>query len=299
METPNPRAQIGGIAEKLDGRRLLSVEAVGKNLLFRFEGGSVPPQPPADERPLDACAPRRRGARPPVARSPRLEGRGAAVERAGARAPRAGIPGLGPDILELPPRLDEMAARIRRGDARSRGRRRDPRPAPRRRDREQMEGGGALGGAGLSLAGGLGASDEQLQSVLEAAARMMRGSLDGRPRREPRLPPRRSAVPAVRRANRLARPGRRQPDGVLVSCLPAIERRCRFALRTSTTRCARSVLRRFAQLGPEVEQGAGDPVRRSTAAQPGSRIPAADRRPVRPGPTRSRSSRTHGSPSPS
>ena len=41
VETPNPRAQIGRIAEKLDGRRLLSVEAIGKNLLFRFEGGYV------------------------------------------------------------------------------------------------------------------------------------------------------------------------------------------------------------------------------------------------------------------
>src|SRR4029453_9703673 len=41
VETPNPRAQVGGIAERLDGRRLLSVEAVGKNLLLTFEGGYV------------------------------------------------------------------------------------------------------------------------------------------------------------------------------------------------------------------------------------------------------------------
>jgi formamidopyrimidine-DNA glycosylase len=36
-----PRAQIGGIAERLDGRVLLGVEAVGKNLLLTFEGGYV------------------------------------------------------------------------------------------------------------------------------------------------------------------------------------------------------------------------------------------------------------------
>src|SRR5687768_2889852 len=41
VETPHPRAAVKGIAERLDGRRLESVEAVGKNLLLRFEGGAV------------------------------------------------------------------------------------------------------------------------------------------------------------------------------------------------------------------------------------------------------------------
>src|SRR5262245_17778105 len=41
VETPNPRAQAGRIAERLDGRTLEAVEAVGKNVLFRFEGGLV------------------------------------------------------------------------------------------------------------------------------------------------------------------------------------------------------------------------------------------------------------------
>ena len=39
VETPNPRAQVKRLAERLDGRVLESVEAVGKNLLLRFEGG--------------------------------------------------------------------------------------------------------------------------------------------------------------------------------------------------------------------------------------------------------------------
>jgi endonuclease-8 len=39
VETPHPRASTKGIAERLDGRVLESVEAVGKNLLLRFEGG--------------------------------------------------------------------------------------------------------------------------------------------------------------------------------------------------------------------------------------------------------------------
>src|ERR671936_2178467 len=39
VETPHPRAAAERIAERLDGRRLLGVEAHGKNLLLRFEGG--------------------------------------------------------------------------------------------------------------------------------------------------------------------------------------------------------------------------------------------------------------------
>ena len=41
VETPHPRAAATGVAERLDGRRLEGVEAVGKNLLLRFEGGLV------------------------------------------------------------------------------------------------------------------------------------------------------------------------------------------------------------------------------------------------------------------
>jgi endonuclease-8 len=41
VETPNPRAGAAVSAATLDGRRLESVEAVGKNLLLRFEGGLV------------------------------------------------------------------------------------------------------------------------------------------------------------------------------------------------------------------------------------------------------------------
>jgi endonuclease VIII len=41
VESPNPRAQATGVAPHVDGRVLESVEAVGKNLLLRFEGGIV------------------------------------------------------------------------------------------------------------------------------------------------------------------------------------------------------------------------------------------------------------------
>ena len=41
VESPNPRAQATRVAPRVDGRVLESVEAVGKNLLLRFEGGLV------------------------------------------------------------------------------------------------------------------------------------------------------------------------------------------------------------------------------------------------------------------
>ncbi len=41
VETPHPRAAVKGLAPLLDGRRLEAVEAVGKNLLLRFQGDVV------------------------------------------------------------------------------------------------------------------------------------------------------------------------------------------------------------------------------------------------------------------
>src|SRR2546429_5588443 len=41
VETPHPRAAVKQLAPLLDGRRLEAVDAVGKNLLLRFEGGVV------------------------------------------------------------------------------------------------------------------------------------------------------------------------------------------------------------------------------------------------------------------
>jgi endonuclease VIII len=41
IETPHPRAAVKNLAPRLDGRRLESVRAVGKNLLLEFEGGIV------------------------------------------------------------------------------------------------------------------------------------------------------------------------------------------------------------------------------------------------------------------
>ena len=70
VETPHPRAAAQGVAERLDGRKLLGVEAVGKNLLLSFEGGLVLRKPPPHDRPLAGPARRLPAARPPVACAP-------------------------------------------------------------------------------------------------------------------------------------------------------------------------------------------------------------------------------------
>src|SRR5688572_18199882 len=116
VETPHPRAQAERVAERLDGRRLESAEAYGKNLVLRFEGGVVLR---SHLRMTGRWTVRPRGERRSgrpwlVLRGARAEGvlwNGPVLElhmRALAR--------LGPDILASPPDLDAMIARIRRAD---------------------------------------------------------------------------------------------------------------------------------------------------------------------------------------
>jgi endonuclease VIII len=114
VETPHPRAAVKGLAERLDGRRLDGVEAVGKNLLLRFEGGIVLR---SHLRMNGRWRVEPRGARRPgkpwlVLRGAEHEGvlwNGAVLELVGAR----GAPRLGPDILGEPPDFETMAARLR------------------------------------------------------------------------------------------------------------------------------------------------------------------------------------------
>jgi endonuclease VIII len=181
VETPHPRAAVKQLGPRLDGRRLESVEALGKNLLLRFEGGLV------------------------LRSHLRMKGRWRVLER---DAPVFGMPWLilrgdrhagvlwngpvleldrgvarrlGPDILAEPPDYAAMLARLRR--------------APQERE---------VGDALLDqrLVAGIGnvwkveslwaervspwralreVSDDELRAVLAASHRLMRARLDAVP----------------------------------------------------------------------------------------------------------------------
>jgi endonuclease-8 len=116
-ESPNPRGLATGVARAVDGRRLEAVDAVGKNLLLRFEGGVV------------------------LRSHLRMNGRWRVEPRAGV--PRRGRPWLvlrgreweasqwngpvlrleaaiartlGPDLLAAGTRVEEMLSRLRGAD---------------------------------------------------------------------------------------------------------------------------------------------------------------------------------------
>jgi len=116
VEAPHPRAQATQVAERIDGRRLESVDAVGKNLVLRFEGGvAVRSHLRMSGRWTVRARGEARTGRPwLVLRGERAEGvlwNGPVLElhtRALAR--------LGPDILARPPDVESMLARIGRAD---------------------------------------------------------------------------------------------------------------------------------------------------------------------------------------
>jgi len=179
VETPHPRAAVKGLAERLDGRRLEQVEAVGKNLLLHFEGGLV-------LRSHLRMKGRWRVERSGTARTgkPWLVLRGAAHEAVlwnGAVLELVGVrgaPRLGPDILGEPPDYETMLARLRADPEREVG--------DALLDQRLVAGIGnlwkaeALWEAHVSPWGRLEeVDDSELRAVLEAAHTLMRTSVAG------------------------------------------------------------------------------------------------------------------------
>jgi endonuclease-8 len=181
VETPHPRASGKQLAERLDGRVLESVEAVGKNLLLRFEGGLVLR---SHLRMTGRWRVEPRGAT--RVGLPWLVLRGAEHEAVLWNGPvlelghDAGVRRrLGPDILAEPPDLDAMLERLR--------------ATPQERelgdallDQRLVAGIGnlwraeALWEARVSPWRPLGdASDEELRAVLAGANRLMRTGVEG------------------------------------------------------------------------------------------------------------------------
>jgi endonuclease-8 len=205
VEAHHPRAAATGVAERLDGRLLVAVEPHGKNLLLRFEGGIVLRshlrmsgrwRVQARDQPL-------RGRPWLVLRGSRhaavLTG-GSVLELSACTMHR-----LGPDVLADPPDVDAMLRNLRAAD---------PRLALGEAllDQRLVAGIGnvwraeALWHSRLSPWLPLGrASDDDVRTVLEEAARLMRGSLEGGP--ETRRIYRRAGRPCPRCGARIARRG--------------------------------------------------------------------------------------------
>jgi endonuclease-8 len=216
VEAHHPRAAATGVAKRLDGHRLVAVEAHGKNLLLRFEGGLVL------RSHLRMSGRWRVQARDqPVRGRPWLVVRGAGqtavltggpvLELSSRRVPR-----LGPDVLADPPDVDAMLANLRAADASL-----------------------ALGEALLDqrLVAGIGnvwraealwharlapwlplreARDDELRAVLEHAARLMRASLE-RGREEPRIY-RRAGRPCPRCGERIRSHGQGDDNRIAYWC---------------------------------------------------------------------------------
>ncbi len=178
VETPHPRAAAQRVAERLDGRKLLSVEAVGKNLLLSFEGGLVLRSHlrMTGRWQIRPAGSPRRGRPWLVLQCTNHEAvlwNGPVLELS-ARSTRR----LGPDILAEPPDLQRMLENLRRehptrevGDAVL--------------DQRLVAGIGnvwkaeSLWQARVSPWQRLGdVDDEELERVLAEAARLMRASLD-------------------------------------------------------------------------------------------------------------------------
>jgi endonuclease-8 len=172
------------VAERLDGKRLLRVEAVGKNLLLRFEGGLVL-RSHLRMKGRWRVEPRgalRRGKPWLVLRGPEHEAvlwNGAVLELVGAR----GAPRLGPDILGEPPDYETMLARLRVEPEREVG--------DALLDQRLVAGIGNLWKAEALWEALVSpwrrlkeVDDSELRAVLEAAHTLMRTSVDGpRPQR--------------------------------------------------------------------------------------------------------------------
>jgi endonuclease-8 len=180
VETPHPRAALKRLEERLDGRVLESVEAVGKHVLLRFEGGLVLRSHlrMTGRWRVGPRGAERKGRPWLVLRGDEHEAvlwNGPVLEL--ARDTRS-VAGLGPDILASPPDFDAMLARLRAQPQRAVG--------DAILDQRLVAGIGnmwkaeALWAARVSPWRVVGdASDAELHETLAAAHQLMRGRLDG------------------------------------------------------------------------------------------------------------------------
>ena len=180
---PNPRAAVKHIAERLDGKRLESVEAVGKNLFLRFEGG-VTLRSHLKMKGRWRVQPAGRA----TGNGPWLVLRGSTYEAVLWHGPVLELSDrvrlrLGPDILAEPPDFDAMLTNLRAlSREQSLGQALQVQRAVAGIGNMWMS--EALFEARVSPWLTLGeATDDELRGALRAAARLMHGRLAGAPAR--------------------------------------------------------------------------------------------------------------------
>jgi endonuclease-8 len=183
VETPHPRGAVKRLAPRLTGRRLEGVEAIGKNLLLRFEGGLVLR---SHLRMKGRWRVFRRES--PILGQPWLVLRGddyvgAMFNGAVLEVDRGVARRLGPDILAEPPDFEAMLARLRREEQRRA-------VGDALLDQRLVAGIGNLWKAESLWAARVSpwrpladVSDAELRSLLEHTHRLMRDRLDGVPGR--------------------------------------------------------------------------------------------------------------------
>ena len=220
VESPHPRGAVLGLVPRLDGLTLEAVEAVGKNLLLRFEGGVTLR---SHLRMKGRWRVQPRGT--PMRGMPWLVLRGQELEAVQWNGPVLELTDdvarrLGPDIVASPLELDAMIVRLRR--------------APDLPLAEALQRQDLVSGIGNMWAA------EALWAVRLSPWLRVRGrrrrrgrarSRGGAPahvggaRRPspsaPRVPARRTPLQALRDTDPLARAGGREPHRVLVPDLPA------------------------------------------------------------------------------
>ena len=207
--SPNPRGLVTGVARAVDGRVLESVEAVGKNLLLRFEGDVTVRSHLRMNGRWRVRAARARGqpraavARPPHAGWEATQWNGPVLTLDASRTRR-----LGPDLLADATRSTRSSRAFRRAD-------------PRRLvgdvlvDQRVVAGIGNMWLAELLWHARISpwlpvgeATDEELDAALAWGRDAMRRSVAGERPAARRLPPRRAGLPALRSADPLPRPRR-------------------------------------------------------------------------------------------
>ena len=210
VETPHPRAAGRQLEERLNGLVLESVEAVGKNLLLRFEGGLVLRSHlrMSGRWRVEPRGARRNGTPWLVLRGAEHEAvlwNGPVLELTRGDGRTTGR--IGPDILAEPPDLDAMLARLRGAEAARE-------VGDALLDQRLVAGIGniwkaeALWEARLSPWRPLAeVSDDDLRATLIAAHRAMRAGLDGA------RPLRRVYRRAGRACPRCGEPVRSHPQG--------------------------------------------------------------------------------------